>query len=143
MRDARSGSGLSRNRFSRLALAMAATAVVGATALSGCEGPPPVDPRFAAQTNDEYTEPLTNAIVGDPSGVTTIGTPTTAGGVSAAATQSSALTVAATDGGTGAAGKSGGTGGSGGRGFGGSGVDGGGTPDNSGQAFWNFDDCNP
>jgi hypothetical protein len=121
---------------------MAATAVAGATALSGCEGPPPVDPRFAAQTNDEYTEPLTNAIIGDPSGVTTIGTPSTGGGVSAAATQSSALTVAAVDGGMGAGGKSGGgTGGSGG--FGGSRVDGGGTPDSSGQAFWNFEDCDP
>jgi len=119
---------------------MATTAVVGATALSGCEGPPPVDPRFAAQTNDEYTEPLTNAIIGDPSGVTTIGTPTT--DRAAAPAEQSAAVTAAVDGGTGAGGKMGG--GVGGRGgFGGSGVDGGGTPDNSGQAFWNFDDCDP
>src|SRR6185312_13970104 len=31
------------------------------------------DPKFAAQTFDEYTEPLTNAVVGTPSGTTTIG----------------------------------------------------------------------
>ena len=43
----------------------------------------------------------------------------------------------------GAGGKSG-IGGFGGGGFGGTqGPDGGGTPDNSGQAFWHFDDCDP
>jgi hypothetical protein len=119
---------------------MATTTVLGATALSGCEGPPPVDPRFAAQTYDEYTEPLTNAIIGDPSGVTTIGPAATGAGVSAPGTQSSALTAAAVDGGMGVGGRTG-AGGSGG--FGGRQVDGGGTPDNSGQAFWNFDDCDP
>jgi hypothetical protein len=31
------------------------------------------DPRFAAQTYDEYTEPLTNAVVGTPEGTTEIG----------------------------------------------------------------------
>ncbi len=143
---------ISRNRFSQLTLGMAAMTMVGALALSGCEQPPPVDPRFAAQTYDEYTEPLTNAIIGDPSGVTTIGTPTTGAGVSAPGTQSSALTAAAVDGGpTGAGGKFGGAGGTfGGIGgtFGtagrGGGPDGGPPPnDNSGQAFWSFDDCDP
>ncbi len=124
MNDDRSGFVISRNRISRLTLAMATMTVAGGMALGGCEQPQPVDPRFAAQTYDEYTEPLTNAIIGSPSGVTTIG-PATAGPGVSAPTQAATRrwrqrrpTVAVP-----------------------STVD----PlvDNSGQAFWSFDDCDP
>src|SRR5262245_47312257 len=37
---------------------------------SGCGND--VDPRFAAETHDEYTEPLTNAVIGTPDGVIVI-----------------------------------------------------------------------
>src|SRR5438874_1435858 len=44
--------------------------------VSGCSSAPvdsaPVDPRFAAETYDEYTEPLTNAVIGTPEGITVI-----------------------------------------------------------------------
>src|SRR5271165_6881036 len=40
-------------------------------AVAGCGGA--TDQRFAPESYDEYTEPLTNAIVGSPSGVVTIG----------------------------------------------------------------------
>lgn len=39
----------------------------------GCGDNNNVDPRFAAQTYDEYTEPLTNAVIGTPEGTTEIG----------------------------------------------------------------------
>jgi hypothetical protein len=102
--------------------------------LSGCGGTP--DQRFAAQTYDENTEPLTNAIIGTPSGVVTIGPAGDAGG-------------GGSSGGSGSgAGSSGGSGSSGGRGDSGvvdaspgdGGVDGG---SGGGFGFWHFDDCSP
>ncbi len=105
--------------------------------VAGCDSGAPVDKRFAAQTYDEYTEPLTNAVIGSPSGVTVIAPDGVTADVAA-----SALTAAAParDGGvTGAGGfVSGGFGGFGG--FGDGGVT---PPDNSGQALWLFDDCDP
>src|SRR5450432_2318246 len=69
MNEERRGFVVSGNWIVRAAPAFAA--IVWFTA-AGCEQPPPVDKRFAAQTYDEYTEPLTNAIIGSPSGVTVI-----------------------------------------------------------------------
>src|SRR5260370_18265078 len=43
--------------------------------LSGCGGGHPVDNRFAAETYDEHTEPLTNAVIGTPSGTVSVGVP--------------------------------------------------------------------
>jgi hypothetical protein len=90
-------------------LAVAASAWLGVS--SGCStGEKPTAPSY-----DEYTQPLTNAIIGSPGGVTTIGAASDAG-----------------------------TSGSGGGGFG-VGPDGGPMGDDGGPAggfgFWHFDDC--
>jgi hypothetical protein len=87
--------------------------------------------KFAAATNDEYTEQLTNAIVGSPSGVVTIGAD---GGV------------IGSSGGTGGGVPEGGGGGGGSSG--GGLTDGGVNPDGgdgglSAFGFWHFDDCSP
>src|SRR5438128_1341035 len=63
--------------------------------LMGCEGAAPIDKRFAAQTFDEYTEPLTNAVIGSPSGVTLIPT----AGESDTAQVGGAATITGPDGG--------------------------------------------
>jgi hypothetical protein len=102
---------------------------------AGCDSDAPVDKRFAAQTYDEYTEPLTNAIIGSPSGVTVI----SPAGVTSDVAEG-ALTAAAP-----AATKDGGViisgaGGSPSGGFGDGGVT---PPDHSGQALWLFNDCDP
>jgi hypothetical protein len=87
--------------------------------------------KFAVPSYDEYKEPLTNAVIGSPAGVTTIG-PT------------GAATDAGTSGGSGGS-SSGGTGGGGEGGVvvpgdGGPVVDGG---PGGGFGFWHFDDCSP
>jgi hypothetical protein len=86
--------------------------------------------KFDAQSYDEYKEPLTNAVVGSPSGVVTIGP----GGM-------------ATDGGLGSSSGGGGssTGGTVGGGDAGMGFGDGGPEGDGGAAggfgFWHFDDC--
>lgn len=85
---------------------------------SGCDVSPP-DKRFAAQSYDEYTEPLTNAIIGSPSGVTII--PAADSATPDTVTAKGAVTVTGpADGGVETP-----------------------PPDTSGQARWLFDDCNP
>jgi hypothetical protein len=94
------------------------------TVVVGCDDAS-TDKRFAARTDDEYTEPLTNAVIGSPDGVTVIPSAGTVTGTIEAT--EGALTAAPTAGAKGS-------------------VDAGvapGVPDNPGQAFWNFDDCDP
>jgi len=116
------------------------------------------DPKFAAQTFDEYTEPLTNAVVGTPSGTTTIGpngettfVPAEVAAVAAAPAPSTGTGgITGADGGVaGSFGTGGSPGMGGGFGTGGSfgtggmvGVDGG-SPDSGGFGFWHLDDCSP
>jgi hypothetical protein len=124
--------------------------------LSGCGSGG--DQRFAAESYDEYTEPLTNAVIGSPSGVVTIGPVADAGTGSIRAVASGITTGTATgisvSGGTGTGmgvgGSSGGIGVGGGSSNGGStdagsgagdGGPGGGT--GGGFGFWHFDDCSP
>jgi hypothetical protein len=130
---------------------VAAALVVPLSMAAGCSASAP-DSRFSAQTNDEYQEPLTNAIIGSPSGVTAIppatlpsaeqislavGGSTSSGGSSSGSfggnsssssfggsSSSSTGVVFGPDGGV--IGPEGGAGGGGG-GFG----------------FWHFDDCSP
>src|SRR6185369_10669082 len=62
-------TGLLRSARSRARQRTALAALLGAWAVvgvSGCEQNR--DPRFAAETYDEYTEPLTNAVIGTPTG---------------------------------------------------------------------------
>jgi len=125
--------------------------------LSGCGGA--VDQKFAPESYDEYTEPLTNAIVGSPSGVVVIGgTGSSSGvgtGVATGISVGSGIGVGGgTGGGTGTAtatgigGSSSSGGGSSGSSSGGAfdagpgegGVDGGA---GGGFGFWHFDDCSP
>jgi Concanavalin A-like lectin/glucanases superfamily len=91
-------------------------AVVWGAALCSCSGggDDPPDKRFAAQTYDEYTEPLTNAIIGSPSGVTVI---PESGGIDSIQSSLTAVPNAAAAPPT--------------------------VPDNPGQALWLFDDCDP
>jgi Concanavalin A-like lectin/glucanases superfamily len=99
--------------------------VVGISApmaiLAGCGSAP--DSRFAAETYDEYTEPLTNAVIGTPEGVTAIGP----AAVPAQGAGSSPGAAAATDAGVVF-------------GDGGPAIDAG-SP--GGFGFWHFDDCSP
>ncbi len=87
----------------------------------------PADSRFAAETYDEYKEPLTNAVIGSPEGVTAIA-PAVVPAANAGAAASDAGVVRGPDGGV----------------FIG---DGGGEPADAGPAggfgFWHFDDCSP
>src|SRR5450755_1906200 len=68
----------------RLSIVGISTFIVSLSA--GCGGASDhTDSRFAPQTNDEYTEPMTNAVIGSPSGIVTIGADggvTTGGGSS-------------------------------------------------------------
>ncbi|HZU85585.1 MAG TPA: LamG domain-containing protein [Polyangiaceae bacterium] len=125
--------------------------------MTGCAGK--TDDRFAAETYDEYTEPLTNAVIGTPTGVVTVGadggpgapppSPDAAGGTGGGPVGSGSSGGAVGGGGSG--GSSGGVAGDGGfAGDGGSvgeggveaegGVDGG---PSGGFGFWHFDDCSP
>src|SRR6185312_6467817 len=110
------------------------------------------DPKFAAQTFDEYTEPLTNAVVGTPSGTTTIGpngettfVPAEVAAVAAAPAPSTGTGgITGADGGVAGSFGTGGSPGMGG-GFGTGGMVGvdGGSPDSGGFGFWHLDDCSP
>ncbi|HEY3668749.1 MAG TPA: LamG domain-containing protein, partial [Polyangiaceae bacterium] len=102
----------------------------------GCGGA--ADDKFSAESYDEYTEPLTNAVIGTPSGVITI----PAAGSSGVSTVSESLTAPK----PGAGGAAGGMGTAGAPSSGGSsaGGAGGGTgPGGGGFGFWHFDDCSP
>ena len=124
-----------------------ALAFLGAAA--GCGGA--TDHRFAPESYDEYTEPLTNAIVGSPSGVVTIG-PADAGSTQGGSTPASTGVGMGTSTGVGTAlgsppGRGGGTGTSTSTGTGGA-IDGGPSEDGGvdggtggGFGFWHFDDC--
>ncbi|HEY8926816.1 MAG TPA: LamG domain-containing protein, partial [Polyangia bacterium] len=105
------GAGLS------LASSAAAACLVVAVGLAGCDTTP-VDKRFAAQTNDEYTEPLANAVIGSPEGVTVI-PPVAVEGESSTTLESasSGLTAAAPPAAA--------------------------VTDTPGQGSWSFDDCSP
>ncbi len=97
--------------------------------ISGCGGGA-TDQRFAPESYDEYKEPLTDAIIGTPSGVILVGA-SDAGSSSGSVVSTSTST-----------GSSIGTGiGDGGGFFG----DGGGPDAGSGGGFgqWHFDDCSP
>src|SRR5882724_3437999 len=100
----------------------------------GCGGPG--DDKFSAQSNDEYTEPLTNAVIGTPSGVITV-PPAGSSGVSTVSESLSAGKPGAPSAGGAGPGPSSGSGGVAGTG-GGSDPGGGG-----GFGFWHFDDCSP
>ena len=117
----------------------------------GCGG----DDRFAAETADEYTEPLTNAVIGTPAGLITVGsdgTTTTAGkaGAGAGGASSGGGGPIIGAGGSSVAGSSGIAGSGnigGGSGKGGTGNIGGGAGsgggDGGGFGLWHFDDCSP
>ncbi|MDP9035594.1 MAG: LamG domain-containing protein [Myxococcota bacterium] len=84
--------------------------------LAGCGGA--IDNRFAAETHDEYTEPLTNALIGTSTGVVVVpgGPPVTidAGGGGRGSSDGGILDGGAGDGGV-----------------------------NGGSGSWHFDDCSP
>ena len=152
-------------REKRVGLRFSATCLV-ALAFSGSLGCAADDP-FSAETDDEYTEPLTDAVIGTPTGVTTI-SPTGVSRVAEAAGPKTGVVVAAgggvgigSTGGTGTAGKgsTGGFGGSsssggapskagapGSAGVGNGGGEEGGAIDPGSQGGfgqWHFDDCSP
>ena len=134
--------------------------------VAGCEDGG--DPRFKAETYDEYTEPLTNAVIGTPSGTFVVNAVGADGGVigaggatgrpDAGPVTDAGMTGAGgqrgvggrsggADAGAGIGGAMTGTGGRGIAGKGG-GVDGGfggvgGGVDPGGFGFWHFDDCSP
>ena len=140
----------SRSLASTLALSLAAAGVFAA-----CGGQ--VDERFAAESYDEHTEALTNAIIGTPDGNTVVVGPdgtvidgSTGSAGSAGSDDGGDVVVIGTGGGTGTGGGGGviivdpPLGGSGGGGFGGGGgVGGGPVVDDSGFGLWHFDDCSP
>jgi hypothetical protein len=146
--------------------AVAASILGFAAVLSACGGAG--DRRFATESYDEYTEPLNNAVIASPTGVTTVGVDAGAG--SNGGGSGSAVTVSSSGGGTSGGSSSGGTSGgsssggtSGGSGSSGSSsgpssssggglVGDAGVEDAAGSAeggsgggfgFWHFDDCSP
>lgn len=118
---------------SRFLLAIRVAVLVSLVA--GCGGR--VDGRFAAETYDEYTEPLSNAIVGTPTGVVTI-PPAGGGGVGLPPPPPTPIGVGA--GGVPPGSSSGGGFADAGIPRGDGGVDGG---VGGGFGFWHFDDCSP
>jgi hypothetical protein len=125
--------------------------------LSACGGH--VDDRFAAESFDENTEPLTNAVIGSPAGIVVIGPD---GGVASGGSTggSGPPTGGASSGGVGGGGgvgsssggvvsgssSSGGPAGGGGQTDGGVTFGDGGSSDGGaagGFGFWHFDDCSP
>jgi hypothetical protein len=142
-----------------------AKTVAATLLLSGCGDA--VDQRFAAESYDEYTEPLTDAVIGTPEGVIVIppapGGGSGGGGIAGSSGTSGGASTGAGGIGTGTGGDfigaggsvavggsfgiggtfgSGGIAGAGGAFDGGIGGSGGGT-DTSGFGFWHFDDCSP
>jgi hypothetical protein len=117
---------------------------------SGCGS---ADDRFAAESFDEYTEPLTDTVIGTPDGVVVRAAPApdVDGGSGGAAGSSGtgtggSSTMGAGGGVAGAAGRAGatGTGGAiGGVDAGTGGFPDGGSDDGAGFGFWHFDDCSP
>jgi hypothetical protein len=112
-----------------------------APGLTGCGGQ--VDDRFAAETYDEYSQPLQNALIGTPDGqVVRIGRASQPGSPAA---EGDVVIIGAGGGSSGGpispAGGSGGSGPIFGQGGGGAG--GGGSTDQSGFGSWTFDDCSP
>jgi concanavalin A-like lectin/glucanase superfamily protein len=116
------------------------------------------DDPFAAETDDEYTEPLTNAVIGSPKGVTVISpsgesqvaeAPAPKGGVAVESGLGDAGAGGGSNTGEGKAGAS--SAGSAGSGKGGSGNAGGEFPtagaadpgSDGGFGLWHFDDCSP
>jgi len=131
--------------------------VLGSSLLAaGCEDDR--DPRFRAETFDEYTQPLTNAVIGTPTGTVTIDAVGADGGVTGPGGATGAVDAGAPrpdarpgiGGQIGAAGAPGrGLGGRPGSVDAGAGVGGaggtGGASDGStpGRGQWHFDDCSP
>src|SRR5215471_4779569 len=124
------------------------------------------DPRFAAESYDEYAEPLVDTIIGTPDGVVlrTLAAEGVDGGSGGAAGSSSTGTggsvflgsggsstmgaggsISGSGGFAGTAGRAGGMGTGGAPGVDGGVIfpDGGGGDDGSGFGFWHFDDCSP
>jgi hypothetical protein len=101
--------------------------------LSSCGGK--VDDRFAAESYDEYTQPLTNAVIGTPAGIITVGPSTPADGG----------TVSSSSGGSSSSSSGGSSGSSSGGSGGGGSIDGGGADGGAGGGFgfWHLDDCSP
>jgi Concanavalin A-like lectin/glucanases superfamily len=128
--------------------------------LPGCEDQSG-DPRFKAETFDEYTEPLTNAVIGTPTATLIVNAVGGDGGVTGVGGAIGAVDGGGPriDGGTSLGGRSGGPGGSvgtagssgtvdGGRppidgGGGPGGIGDGGVTGPRGRSFWHFDDCSP
>ncbi len=135
--------------------------IAGAAGIVGCAES--ADPKFAADTYDEYTEPLADAVIGTPAGTTVVGPAgettfvpaalagpavgVTAGGRSGATGGSTgAGGRPSTGGGTGTAGapgKGGAMGAGGMTGAAGSAGTGGDRGTAGGSGFWHFDDCSP
>jgi concanavalin A-like lectin/glucanase superfamily protein len=136
--------------------------------IGGCGGKSDPMDKFAAESWDEYSEPLTNAVIGTPSGVVTIGPGGAVGGADAGTGGSSSSGATGGSGGGGSSSGSGSGGSSSGSGSGSSsggsssggvsrdggtvGRDGGTFGDGGmfndggtggGFGFWHFDDCNP
>ncbi len=121
--------------------------VVAALAPLGCGGAG--DDKFAAQSDDEYSEPLTNAVIGTPSGIITVPPP----GSTGVSTVSEAPSVTGKAGASSSGGGAppvnvGGTSAGGaapGPGSGGASAGSGGSDPGSGGGFgfWHFDDCSP
>ena len=128
--DVRKRAGAIASFCGLLALAVSSAACGGA-------GPGASENKFSAQTYDEYTEPLTNAVIGTPSGVVTVDS----AGVSSSSpggTTGGGMVPPPTDGGTGSV--DGGPVDDGGPFIGDGGPPGdGGTSGGFGQ--WHFDDC--
>jgi hypothetical protein len=128
-------------------ISVLAAFLIGCGGSSG-GGAPADDKRFSGLTDDEYTEPLTDAVIGSPSGIVSIGAdggttvvsdggsgPSGGGGGSSSGSggSSGGGPMGGDDGGGGVAVDSGPVG------FGDGGADGGG----GGFGSWHFDDCSP
>jgi len=136
--------GATRPMLGALVFALGMSTSLGS--LSGCGSSP--DARFAAESYDENTEPLTNAVIGTPKGITVVGED---GGISG----SSSGPASSSSGAGGSSSSSGGVSSSGGSSGGSSsgigvdsGVGGGDGGDVDGGAVggfgqWHFDDCSP
>ena len=120
--------------------------VLGAPLSCGTDDP------FSAETDDEYGEPLTNAVIGTPNGVTTISSTGESKSVAAAPSAGGAGSGSAGSGSGGSASGGVGPGSGGGAGKAGSSSGGkggfpgaGGADPGSGGGFgqWHFDDCSP
>jgi hypothetical protein len=120
----------------------AGTLSFGFALFAGCAGR--VDSRFSAETYDEYTEPLTNAVIGTPTGVITVGVPTSdAGSAGGSGSSGSSSGVSGGGGGTAGGGASSGGGFSDAGVFDDGGFSDGGPGQTGGSAQWSFDDCSP